>query len=97
MNKKFTVELIDNGIIIREENDFVEAVLYNEDNYADEEAQYSDCYIEIGKRIIRDLFNHDGNIAKESKELYDKTGKYVIGFKIEMDIVPITKPEEMFI
>lgn len=49
MKKNFEIEMLDNGIVIKEEN-YAEAVLYNEDANTEEDsdAEYEDCQKRIG-------------------------------------------------
>ena len=92
MKNNFTIELLDNGILIREDNGYTQAVLYrkNDTNY---EMQFTDCYIELGKRILEGMFEHEGELTEESQDVYNKTGKPVMAFKVNQEITPITFKE----
>lgn len=94
MKKNFEIEMLDNGIVIKEEN-YTEAVLYNEDVNAEEDsdAEYEDCQKRIGALFTDMMFGNLGELSKESREKYDKTGKSTVGYRVEMKITPLAKGE----
>lgn len=94
MKKTFEIEMLDNGIVIKEEN-YTEAVLYNEDVDTEEnpDAEYADCQKRIGALFTDMMFGNMGELSKESREKYDKTGKSTAGYRVEMKITPLAKGE----
>lgn len=97
MNRLFMVEMLDNGLVYREDNGYTRAVLYNEESYSDEDAQFADCHKEMGKMILDEMLSRDGDLAKESKEKYAKTGKPTIGFMVKMEVLPLCAEEIHFL
>lgn len=94
MKKNFEIEMLDNGIVIKEEN-YTEAVLYNEDadTEEDSDAAYADCQKRIGALFTDMMFGDLSDLSKESREKYDKTGKSTVGYRVEMKITPLAKGE----
>lgn len=94
MKKNFEIEMLDNGIVIKEEN-YAEAVLYNEDAISEEDpdAEYTDCQRHIGMLFTDMMFDESSELAKESRDRYDKTGKSTFGYRVEMEITPLAKGE----
>lgn len=94
MKKNFEIEMLNNGIVIKEEN-YTEAVLYNEDAISEEDpdAEYADCQKRIGALFTDMMFNDLSELSKESRDKYDKTGKTTFGYKVEMKITPLAKGE----
>ena len=94
MKKNFEIEMLDNGIVIKEEN-YAEAVLYNEDANTEEDsdAEYADCQKRIGALFTDMMFGNVGELSEESREKYDKTGKPTFGYRVEMKITPLAKGE----
>lgn len=100
MKKNFEIEMLDNGIVIKEEN-YAEAVLYNEDanveedseSESDSDAKYADCQKRIGALFTDMMLGDFSELSKESREKYDKTGKPTFGYRVEMKITPLAKGE----
>lgn len=97
MKKQIIIEQLDNGIVIRGESGRSEAVLFNEESALDEDAMFCDCQKAIGKIFTDDMFGDSiGDLAKESREKYDTTGKSTVAYRIEMNIVPLSQDEINF-
>lgn len=94
MKKTFEIEMLDNGIVIKEEN-FTEAVLYIEDANTEEDsdAEYADCQKRIGALFTDMMFGNLSELSEESRAKYDKTGKPTFGYRVEMKITPLAKGE----
>lgn len=94
MQKTFEIEMVHNGIVIREDG-YTEAVLYNKDADTKEEfdAEYSDCKKKIGAIITDEIFEEFSELSEESKLMYEKTDKQTFGYRIEMKITPLSKGE----
>lgn len=94
MQKTFEIEMVHNGIVIREDG-YTEAVLYNEDTDTKEEldAEYSDYKKKIGAIVTDEIFGEFSELSKESKLMYEKTNKQTFGYRIEMKITPLSKGE----
>lgn len=94
MKKTFEIEMLDNGIVIKEEY-YTEAVLYNEDANTEEDsdAEYADCQKRIGALFTDMMFGNLSELSEESRAKYDKTGKSTFGYRVEMKITPLAKGE----
>ena len=97
MKKQLIIEQLDNGIVLRGESGWAEAVLFNKESVLDEDAMFCDYQKAIGKTFTDDMFGDTiGDLAKESKEKYDTTGESVVAYRIEMNIVPLSQNEISF-
>lgn len=97
MKKQIIIEQLNNGIVIREESGWSQAVLFNKESVLDEDAMFCDCQKAIGKIFTDDMFRDSiGDLAKETKEKYDTTGKTAVAYRIEMNIVPLSQEEIFF-
>ncbi|MBP5722190.1 MAG: hypothetical protein J6X18_01210 [Bacteroidales bacterium] len=90
MKENVIIELLDNGLLFRREN-WCEAVLYNEDANVGTDDEYTNIHKYVGKWFTDNLFDEDSDLSEETKRLYETTGKPTIGYKVKVEIEPITK------
>lgn len=86
MNRELIVEMIDNGLVFRHDGGYVEAVLYNEDEYN----KFKDCNNYLGGMLIDEMMSECSDLSSESKRVYGLTGKPVVGFRLKISIEPVT-------
>lgn len=87
MKKEIIIETLDNGLLFRDEYG-CEAVLYRESDIEGEEML--DCERHIGKIFTDEMFE-EGELSKKSREIYESTGKVTIGYRVKIDIEPLTE------
>ena len=90
MKKNVTIEMLDNGLLFRS-NNWCEAVLYNEDANVDTDDDYANIHKYVGKWFTDELFDNLSDLSHETKRLHETTGKPVIGYKLKIEINPLTK------
>ena len=91
MKKELTIEVLDNGLLVRG-SCFTEAVLYNEESVTDDDAQFEDCQRYVGKLLTDEIFG-PSDLRKESDNHRAAMGKPVIAYKLEVNIKPLTEDE----
>lgn len=96
MKKEILIEVLDNGLVLKDESGWSKAVLFNEKEMLDDDAQFRDCQQAIGKLFTDQAFGECTDLAKESRDMYEKRGFCTFGYRLEVKVTPLAGHEIKF-
>ena len=93
MKRQLVIEMLDNGIVIKGAN-WAQGVLFNRADPMNDDAEFHDCQVAIGKLFTDQAFGCATELKRESDNMYNTTGKCTEGYRIEVTITPLG-PDEL--